>query len=281
MKTYEEFIQEPEQVPWWALGTWGRRFFGVFGKMLDDVTTAMVRATSARYVAFSPADALQHAVRDVDVPTFLAFDTEGELRSRVADPWTWHAKANTEPGYDDLFAILGLDPAETGILDSSNGPHWFTETWWSCFALVSRNPLGWGLRTETWDEFEARGLTWAQWDALGESWDYTAPASLFSQLREFMWSRKWAHAIPAYVVVSFGTGHTWDSLQASGLTWDEVEANFADWDALDDLDGILVLQTTRFWDAMNLEDENKPLSWDALEAMGVRWERMMTARNTP
>lgn len=278
MKTYEQWIQEAAQLPWHLLGKWGKRFFGAFGRFADIARETNYYATRARYVDHAPSDALPHAVRDADVPTFVAFDTEGAVRERVGDAWGWHARQGTEPGFDELFAILKLDPAETRALDSSNGPHWFTEAWWSSYAIVSRNPLGWGLRTDTWDELEARGLTWAALEALDESWGYTAPASVFSQLRFFMWERKWVHGIPAYAVISFGTGHTWDSLFATGASWDDIEGDGTLWDELAAAEAV-VLQTARFWDAMNLEDGNGPLTWDQLNAQGARWSRLMTARN--
>lgn len=278
MKTFEQWIQEAEQLPWHLVGKWGTRFFGTFGLFADLARASVYYATRARYVSKAPSDALPHAVRDANVPTFVAFDTEGAVRARVGDAWGWHARQGTEPGYDEVLALLKLDPDETWVLDSSNGPHWFTESWYSAFAIASRNPLGWGPRTETWDELEARGITWAEWEALGECWDYTCPASLFSQLREWMWERKWVHGIPAYAVISFGPGHTWDSLAGAGVTWDDLEAAGTTWDELADATAV-VIQTARFWNALNLEDGNAPLTWDQLEAMGVRWGRCMTRRD--
>lgn len=275
MKTFEQYVRD--LVPWWMLGDWGT-FFDALGFFADIAWKDTREAARVRFADRCPPDALQYAAREAQVPTFLDLDTQGEIRTRIQTAWDWHAKVATEPGFDDLFAILGFDPDETSVLDSSNGPHWFTETWWSAFAIVTRNPLDWGLRDETWDEFDAAGLTWNQRDALGLAWDYTAPASLFSQLREFMWNEKWTHAIPAYFVCSFGTGHTWDSLLAAGSSWDDVAADFADWDALDAVDDVLVIQTSRYWDAFNLENGNAPMTWDQIEALGLRWDRMLTAR---
>jgi len=242
MKTYEEWIKEI--VPWYLLGFWGERFFGAVGRLLDDAWRAMRFAVVARYIDYAPADALPYAVRDANVPAFIAFDTEGEVRTRVGDAWGWHARQGTEAGFDELFAMLGCDPDQTWYLDSSNGPHWFTETWWSCYAIVARNPLKWGPREETWAELEAGGLTWSALEALGQAFDFTAPASLFSQMREFMWRRKWAHAVPAYAVFSFGDGYTYDSLLAAGTTWADIEADSPTWDALGDATAV-VIQTAR------------------------------------
>jgi hypothetical protein len=275
-RRYEEWILE--KVPWWLRDTWGEKFFRVVGAHLDLAWETVHEATKARFAKHAPSDALAYGVKDADVPVFLALDTEGEIRNRVRDPWGWHEREGTEPGCDATLAILGLDPDATWVLDSSNGPHWFTEGWWSTFAVASRNPLGWGVRTDTWDDLEASGLTWAEWEASGACWDYTCPASLFTQLREWLWTRKWTHAVPAYVVISFGDGHTWDSLAGAGVTWNQLAGDGLLWDELAAADA-LVIQTARFWDAMNLEDGNAPLTWDQLAAMGVRWSRCMTTRD--
>lgn len=276
MKTYEQWIQEPEQLPWSVLGKWGRRFFGAFGAFGDLVRQDLYEASVSRYAARAPADALPFAAQDTDVPTFPAFDTQGALRERVGNPWLWHERQGTGPGFDDLFAILKLDPNETAAQDSSNGPHWFTSQWWASFAVVSRNPTGWGVRTDTWAGIEAAGITWGAWKAADASWGYTAPASVFSQLRQFVWDRKWVHGIPAHIVVSFGDGHIWGSLQVSGTTWTSLETAGTTWGQLAAVDRVLVIQTARFWNAMNREDGNKPLTWKQLKDSGARWGRSMT-----
>lgn len=274
MNLYEDLIKK--RLPWWVLEEWGRPFFGVIGRFFDLAWEDVYEGTRARYASKAPEDALPLAVADAGVPTFLAFDTVGQIRERVQDAWGWHQRQGTEPGFDELVAIVGLDPAATWALDYSNGPHWFQASWWSTFAIVSKNPTGWTLRTDTWDELEAGGLTWAQLTASGVAWGFTAPASLFTQLREFMWTRRWGHAVPIYIVFSFGDGFTWDELIASQTTWDDF-ASFT-WDAAGDATSF-VMQTGRMWNALNLENGNAPLTWDQLAAQGTRWNLLMTARD--
>ncbi len=276
MKTYEQWIQEPDQLPWTLLGKWGRRFFGAFGHFAEMAKTNVWETARVSFAAKAPADALPYAAHDADIPTFPAFDTTGALRSRLADRWGWHERQGTEPGFDELFAILKLDPDETAVQDSSNGPHWFTSQWWSTLAIVSRNPLGWGLREDTWADIEATGITWGAWKASDASWGYTAPASVFSQLRHFMWERKWVHGIPAHVLISFGMGHTWASLQAAGIPWSQLDGDGILWEELAEVGRVLLLQTAKFWNALNLEDGNKPLTWKQLKERGSRWGRCMT-----
>jgi len=215
-------------------------------------------------------------VKDAAVPTFLAFDTVGQIRERVQNAWTWHQEQGTEPGFDSLVSILRLDPDATWYLDQSNGPHWFNVSWWSLFAIVTKNPIGWGVREDTWDEWAASGKTWAQMTAEGEAWGFTAPASLFSQLREFVWTRRWGHALPVYVAILIGDGFTWDELLARSTTWDDF-ADFT-WDEAGDVESF-VLQTGRLWNAPNLEGGGAVPTWDQLAADGTRWDRLMTAKD--
>jgi hypothetical protein len=273
---YEEWLLS--KIPDWLLGIWGDGFFGALGYVLDATWWHIHEATKIRYVDHAPSDALPYLVQDADVPVFLTFDTEGEIRARVAGAWTWHEEQGTGPGIDATLEILGFDPEATWTLDASNTPHWLHEGGFgSQWCVVAKNPIGWGLRTETWDELEGRGLTWDEWEALGESWDYTAPASLFTQLYEFLWRRKWAHGVPVYVGVAFGDGYTWDELQARELTWDDVEALGLTWDEIGDVDARVVVQTARIWDALDLVGGNNNLTWDQLEALGVRWARCATS----
>lgn len=275
MKRYEEWILD--LIPGWMQGPWSS-FWQVIGRLTDLTWEENRESGRTRFADRCPQDALEYAAREAQVPTFLGLDTVGQVRARCQGAWDWHPKTGTAQGFDDLFEILGLDPDETGVLDQSNGPHWFTETWYSAFAVVTRNPLEWGQRTETWDELEARGLTWTQLEALGEAWGYTAPAALFSQIRSFMWDEKPAHAVPAYFVCSFGDGHTWDSWLLSAATWADVEGAGTTWDDLGDAEAFVV-QTARYWNALNLEAEDAPITWDQLEAQGLRWNRLMTARD--
>ena len=275
MKRYEEWILD--LVPSWMQGEWSS-FWEVVGRVTDLSWEECADAARVRFADRCPEDALEFAAREAQVPVFLDMDTVGEIRTRSQAAWDWHQKVGTVAGFDDLFEILGLDPAETGVLDASNGPHWFTETWNSAFAVVTRNPLDWGQRTETWTELEARGLTWTAFETLNEAWDFTAPASLFSQLRSFVWDEKPAHAVPIYFVCSFGSGHTWDSLLLSAATWADIEADITTWTAIGDAD-VFVVQTARIWNAPNLEEGNAPITWDQLEAERFRWARLTTARD--
>jgi hypothetical protein len=271
---YESHLKA--KLPSWVLDTWGARFFGVIGRFFDLAWEDVYEGTRARYAAKAPEDALPYAVRDADVPVFEAFDTIGQIRARAQDPWGWHERQGTEPGFDDLVGILRLDPAATWYLDTSNGPHWFLESWWSLFAVVTKNPTGWGLRTDTWDEWGATGATWNDVAAAGESWGFTAPATVFSTLREFLWTRRWGHALPVYVSFLFGDGFSWDELKAASTTWDAF-ASFT-WDEAGDVQSY-VMQTGRMWHAFNLEGGNAPLTWDQMAATGTRWDRLMTTRD--
>lgn len=275
MKTYEQYIQE--LIPHWMLGSadpanpgWGRRFFGSIGFLADQMVGAARELVKARYIEYAPSDALPLAVRDADVPVFLEFDTEGRIRARVGGAWTWHQEQGTaEVGIPAIFEILGFDPDETTVVDISLGESWCHESgWWSFWWVFTRNPLSWGLTTTTWDDGASE-----TWDEGIDCWDFTCPASLWTQLNELLWTRKWAHGVPVAVAVVFGDAELWDEPVWTGLTWDEADGLTWDEGVADST--LFVLPLAELWDvdirpATDTYDGSSR-TWGEDEAIGAIW----------
>jgi hypothetical protein len=266
------------RLPRFLRGPWGTLFSAAICGVVQRTEDAARSVIEARYAATAPSDALPYLANDTRLPRFLAGDTEGELRARLADPWSFHANVGKAAGVDDVMAILGFDPAETFILDRSVADLWHhAGGYWSQFSIATRNPTGWDLRADLWNDLYNAETTWG--DLSGETWDFTCDASTFEQLRAYLWEYKWAHSIPVYVSMTFGDGYTWDDLLARGDTWTEVYDSLADWDDLAGADtSVYVIQTARLWGSLDLEGGHQDLTWDDFYGAGIRWARCMTAR---
>ena len=281
--------------PHWLLGRtstddtdatgWGTRFAAIVGRFFDAAAdqdagseSAALDAGRARFVATAPSDGLPYLAADTRIPRFLAGDTEGELRTRIGDAWGFHDRVGKEAGVDEVMEILGFDPDETFILDRSVAPLWHHDGgFWSQWSVATRNPTGWDLRTDLWNDVFNAETTWA--DLSGESWDFTCDASTFEQLRSYLWDYRNCHFLPVYVSMTFGDGYSWDDLLARGDTWTETYDSLVDWDDLAGADtSVYVLQVSRLWGHLDLEGGNSEQTWDDLNGSGLRWGRCMTAR---
>lgn len=198
-----------QTAPHWIKGTestdpdemgWGYAYLAILGYAIRSVSGyegAAHEAARARFVSLAPSDALPHAAADADVPRFVSGDTEGELRNRIADAWGFHSRVGKESGIAEVLEIVGFDPTKVWILDTSTGAYAFNTTWWSAFAIATRDPLTWSIGSKT-----------------------TKTQDLYA----YAWKYKWAHAVPVYINVVEGTGYTHDLLQAEGLTHAAIAA---------------------------------------------------------
>lgn len=197
------------RLPWWLKGAdtedpttmgWGKRWGAMLGRFVDLVSGengAAHEAARIRFLSRAPSDALPFAAADADVPRFVSGDTEGELRTRIADAWGFHTRVGKEAGIAEVLEIVGFDPTKVWILDTSTGSYAFNTTWWSAFAIATRDPLTWSVGSKT-----------------------TKTQDLYA----YAWKYKWAHAVPVYINVVEGTGYTHDLLQAEGLTHAAIAA---------------------------------------------------------
>lgn len=228
-------------------GAWGRLYVAAVAGIVQRVEDAATDAVAAKYAATAPDDALPYLAHDVAVPHYADVESLGVLRDRAADPWSWHTNVGKLAGLEDIFTALGFDWAQTHVLDASTGDHWFhVGGWWSVWAIATRDP----------------------------SWGIPASDAIREYVYQSLWRFKWAHGMPAYVVVVEGTGFVWDLIQAEGYTWTSFEALALTWDEVDDVTAE-VIQTGRLWDALDLETGVEP-TWTELEAFGKKWARMMT-----
>lgn len=200
-----------ETAPHWIKGTestdpeemgWGYAYLAILGYAIRSVHGFegwSHEAARARFVATAPADALPFAAADVDVPRFTVADTEGTFRARVADSWGWHAETGQLAQLHDVLERFGFDTAKVWVLDSSTGSYDFNRTWYSAWAVATRDPI---------------------------SWDEGAESPLQQPKREdlyaWFWRTKWAHSVPVYLNIVTGPGYTHDLLQADGLTHEDL-----------------------------------------------------------
>jgi hypothetical protein len=256
--------------PRFMRGPWGTKFVTAVAGIVQRSEDAMREAVAARYVASAPDDALPYLAHDTRVPHFLAGDSTGELRERVGDAWSFHDKVGKEAGVDEVMEILGFFPPDTYVIDRSAGESWVHESgWWSTWWVVTANPSGWSLRGESFDDEEADGTTW---ETASGCWDVTADPSTFTQLHSYLWEYKWAHGVPAAVLMLFGTGDIWDVGLADGSTYNSRGSRT--WEEVGGTATRLALRTCPLWDRDIREvngDTYGNQTWDNASAEGQRW----------
>lgn len=268
-KTLEERFLE--RLPHWLTteGGWGEKWGAIIGRFLDAVSGdggLFHEATRARFISRAPSDAIPYAASDAAVPRFIAGDTEGEIRARIADACGFHSRVGRDVGAQEVMEILGFDPAETFVVDISLGESWCHESgWWSSWYIVSRNPLEWTTTSDLWD---ASPLTW---DEGAECWDFTCDPATFTQLGPFLWKYKWAHSFPLGVVTVFGDGELWDEGLWNGGTWD---GDSDDWDEDQATTTVAAFPVSGLWDGdlrPNDETHDSTGTWDQEADSGATW----------
>lgn len=261
-----------DRLPHWLTreGGWGEKWGLILGRFFDLVSGEgglFHEATRARFISRAPSDAIPYAASDTAVPRFIAGDSEGEIRTRIADAWGFHSRVGREAGVDEVMEVLGFDPAETFVVDISLGESWCHESgWWSTWYIVSRNPLDW---TTTSDDWDAGGPTWDT-DPV-ECWDFTCDPATFTQLGPFLWKYKWAHSFPLGVVTVFGDGQLWDEGLWNGGTWD---GDADDWDEDQATTTVAAFPVAGLWDGdvrPTTDTFSATGSWDAEADTGATW----------
>ena len=182
--------------------------------------------------------------------SFTTVDTEGSLRERIANRWGWHEEVGQHAQLLGVLEQFGFDMQKVWLLDSSTGSYSFNATWYSAWAVATRDPI---------------------------SWDEGAESPLMAPKREelysWFWTYKWAHSVPVYLNIVTGPGYTWDLLQAEGVTWADLNAGGVTWEDLADAESEL-LRLSHTWISLQAEG----VTWADLNEDGVTWRRGMTAR---
>ncbi len=252
-------------------GKWGKRFFGVFGRLMDTALEGVRQAMLARYVRHCPEDALPYYATDVAIPRFRA-DTPGELRERLKDPWTWWAQVGTETGIRNVLGILGFGTGalDTVFWDQKSGYTFDGSSWWSRFWILARQNHGFSLHTD-YDTQQTALTTWdvatSQW-----TWECTAAGDVVEQAREYLWTYKAHYAVPVALYLKFGGGYLWDEWLFLGpnntWSWAEFVGNI-DWDTAADVTRV-TWETGQLWN-YDVSETGTVLTWDNAEDMTRRW----------
>jgi hypothetical protein len=265
---YEQFVLG--NLPSFLNGKWGKRWFGAIGTTIDEALKGALQGVFARYVRHAPQDALAYYAEDVRIPRFR-FDTPGELRERLQDPWGFWGEVGVEEGIRNVLGILGFGTGalDTCFWDAKSGFTFDGSSWWSRWWVLARQNHDYTLHT-TWDVQTGLGTTWDDATDLW-TWDCTAPGDVVAQARAYLWEYKWPGGVPIAMYVKFGTGslwdewlflgpnNTWDWANGDGLTWDEAGAASR-----------VVWELGQLWD-YDVSENGASISWDAAEQLQRRW----------
>lgn len=265
---YREYIRG--NLPPFLNGPWGKRFFDSVGAVIDSALYGITQAVIARYVRYCPDDALPYYAEDVRIPRFR-FDTPGELRTRLQDPWSFHAENGLEVGTRNVLGILGFGTGDidTCFWDAKSGFTFDGSSWWSRWWVLARQNHDFELHG-TWDAQTSAGTTWDQ-AASQWTWDCTAPGDVVAQAREYLWEYKWPGGVPIALYLKFGTGYLWDEWLFLGPsnTWDYANGAGITWDQAGAASRV-VWELGQLWD-YDVSEVGAVPSWDAAEQMGRRW----------
>lgn len=266
---YEQYTLE--NLPSFFRGKWGRRFFGVFGRLMDVALEGVRQGLIARYVRHAPEDALPYYAADVAIPRFRT-DTPGELRERLKDPWGWWADVGTETGMRAVLGILGFGTGalDTCFWDAKSGYTFDGSSWWSRFWILARQNHGFSLHT-SYDTQQTALTTWdvatSQW-----TWDCTAAGDIVEQAREYLWTYKAHYAVPVALYLKFGTGYLWDEWLFLGPnnTWDWAEfVQNLDWDTAGDASKV-TWEMGQLWDH-DVSGYGDVPTWNGATQITRRW----------